>query len=163
MKQPGKFLFISILLCSWTLCIRGQTTVAASGGDASGSGGSISYSVGQVFSNFFSGTNGTVTQGVQQPFEISVVTAVNHTEDLDLEYFVYPNPTSKSIRLTINPFDYKTRRLLLYDMNGLLIMDKEILSEETLISMDDLPVSVYFLKVVDSNNRLIKVFKILKK
>lgn len=50
--------------------LQAQESVNATGGNASGSGGSASYSVGQVVYTTNTGTNGTVAQGVQQPFEI---------------------------------------------------------------------------------------------
>lgn len=52
-----------------------QQASTASGGNASGSGGSASYSVGQTAYTVSNG-NGSVSQGVQQPFEISIVTDI---------------------------------------------------------------------------------------
>jgi hypothetical protein len=40
------------------------------------------------------GTNGTAAQGVQQPYEISVVTAIEKALDILLEMVVYPNPAT---------------------------------------------------------------------
>jgi hypothetical protein len=48
-----------------------QSAIVVAGGDATGTGGKVSYSVGQIAFTYASGTNGSVTQGVQQPFEIS--------------------------------------------------------------------------------------------
>lgn len=45
-----------------------QQANVSSGGNATGSGGSVSYSVGQVFFSGNSGTGGSVSQGVQQSF-----------------------------------------------------------------------------------------------
>jgi hypothetical protein len=47
-------------------------------------------------------------------------------------------------------------------MNGLLLQDKKIKSEETEILIQDLSSSLYFLKVIDSNQE-VKVFKIVKR
>jgi hypothetical protein len=49
-----------------------QNTIPAAGGNAKGSGGSASFTVGQIFYTKLSGTNGTVIQGIQQPYEISM-------------------------------------------------------------------------------------------
>ena len=52
-----------------THLIYSQETIPTSGGEATGSGGSSSYSVGQmVYTTNTSG--GTVTQGVQQSIEL---------------------------------------------------------------------------------------------
>lgn len=50
--------------------LQAQQTVPATGGVATGSGGTVSYTVGQVADTTQTGSGGTVTQGVQQPFEI---------------------------------------------------------------------------------------------
>jgi uncharacterized protein (TIGR02145 family) len=49
-----------------------QNTIPAAGGNAKGSGGSASFTVGQIFYTKLSGTNGSVVQGIQQPHEISM-------------------------------------------------------------------------------------------
>jgi hypothetical protein len=142
--------------------ILAQNAVSASGGNASGSEGSVSYTAGQIFYNTIVGSNGTVVQGVQQPYEISVVTALEETEGITLEYLVYPNPTSGLIKLIIKPFDNENWRFRLYDLNGILIQDKNIENEETEISLENLSASICFLKII-SNNHEVKVFKIVKR
>jgi len=147
------------------MCIlisKGQETIGVSGFNAAGSNGSASYSVGQFVYSTLSGITGTVAQGVQQPYEISVVTAIRNTEDISLEMNVYPNPTSGAFKLTIRSSDHKNLRFRIYDVNGLLLQDKKIESEETEIYLNDFTASVYFLKVI-RNNRELKVFKVIKK
>ncbi len=63
--------------------------------EASGSDGTASYTVGQVVYTTETGTNGySIAQGVQQPFEISVVTGIKEAKDISLSVSAYPNPTS---------------------------------------------------------------------
>jgi hypothetical protein len=57
---------VACLLCAPHL-IYSQETLSASGGDATGSGGTVSYTVGQVFYTSLTGSTGTVSEGVQQP------------------------------------------------------------------------------------------------
>jgi hypothetical protein len=155
---------VLLVLCQvgYVLTIQAQNTVPATGGNATGAGGTVSYSVGQVTFNTYSGTNGTVAQGVQQPYEISVVTAVENTEGITLEYKVYPNPTRGLINLTIKPLDNENFRFKLYDLNGILLKDRKIESEETEISLESFSYAIYFLKVM-KNNQEIKIFKIIKR
>jgi hypothetical protein len=42
-----------------------QNSTLSSGGQATGTGGSVSYSVGQIAYSSLSGTNGSLIQGVQ--------------------------------------------------------------------------------------------------
>jgi hypothetical protein len=142
--------------------LQGQQTIPATGGTATGSGGTVSYTIGQVTYQMFSGADASVAQGVQQPYEISVITSVGNTEGILLEYKVYPNPAHGLIKLTIKPFDDGNYKYWLYDINGILLQDKKILSEETEISLESLTPAVYFLKVL-KDNKEVKVFKVVKK
>ena len=64
-----KIFFLIIFAFTITLIQAQQTTVAA-GGDASGIGGTFSYSIGQVVYTYIYGSDVLVAQGVQQPYEI---------------------------------------------------------------------------------------------
>ena len=83
--------------------LQAQESVNATGGDALGSGGSASYSVGQVVYTTNTGTNGSVAQGVQQAFEISVVTSIEEAQGITL--LAYPNPTTDYLTLFIGEFE----------------------------------------------------------
>ncbi len=74
---------------------------------------------------------------------------------------VYPNPTSGAFKLIVGTLENRNLRFRLFDMNGLLLQDQEIVSEETEIFLQDLSSSMYFLKIMN-NNQEIKVFKIVK-
>jgi hypothetical protein len=162
MKQQRKILCVFFLSGFCIAFVQGQQTIPATGGSIGGTGGSVTYSVGQILYSTFSGANGSVVQGVQQPFEISVVTAVAKTEYIKLECLVYPNPTMGAVKLVIESDDYENLKFLLFDMNGMLLQDKKVETRETEISMENLASSVYFLKVI-KNNIEVKVFKIVKR
>jgi hypothetical protein len=162
MKQQRKILSILFLFGLSTAIMQGQQTIPATGGNASGSGGSVSYTVGQILYSTISGTNGSVVQGVQQPHEISVVTAIGNTEDISLKCIVYPNPTGAITKLIFESADFKNLRFRLFDLNGVLLQDNKVESSETEISLENLSSSVYFLKII-KNNLEVKVFKIVKR
>ena len=63
-----KLLIATLLLGAFQT--QAQEAVATAGGDASGTNGNVSYTVGQVVYTTNTGTTGSVAQGVQQPFEI---------------------------------------------------------------------------------------------
>jgi hypothetical protein len=162
MKHAKRFLLFVVLSIFYLAAPRAQTTIPATGGNAAGSGGSISFTIGQLVFNTFSGSIGSIAQGVQQPYEISIVTAIENTEVIMLEYKVYPNPTRGLISLIIKPFDHENLKYRLYDLNGILLQDKKIESEETEISMENLSSAIYFLKIL-KDNKEIKIFKIIKR
>ena len=144
--------------------LQAQEAVLAAGGDASGSGGSISYSVGQLVYNTNTGTNGySVTEGLQQPYEISFAIGEENT-GLNLECQAYPNPVKDHLTLKINAsalLSIQSMEYRLYDMNGNLLEKKKLTGKETAISMEKLLPASYFLQITD-NQKEIKIFKIIK-
>jgi len=141
--------------------LQAQESVNATGGDALGSGGSASYSVGQVVYTTNTGTNGSVAQGVQQPYEISVVTAIEQAKCINLSVSVYPNPTTDYLTLSIGEFDISNLSYQLYDISGKLLQNEKNIGNQTSISMSNLVPATYFVKVIQGNKE-VKVFKITK-
>ncbi|MDY0104381.1 MAG: T9SS type A sorting domain-containing protein [Lentimicrobium sp.] len=142
--------------------LHAQESVNAIGGNASGSGGSASYSIGQVVYITRTGPNGSVVQGVQQPYEISIVTAIEETENVTLSVSAYPNPTADYLTLSIDKFDISNLSYQVYDLNGKLLQNKKIIGNQERIDMGHLVRANYFVKVIQ-NSRAIKTFKIIKK
>lgn len=121
----------------------------------------MSYTVGQVAYTTNAGTNGTVAQGVQQPYEISVITALEEARDFNLTCSAYPNPASDFPTLKIENYDKENLSYKLFDANGKPLESKKVTGNETQISMGIYLPSVYFLKIFD-NQKEIKTFKIIK-
>jgi len=144
--------------------LYGQAIIPASGGFASSSGGTVSYTIGQVFYTSQSGTNGSVTEGIQQPYEISVVNGTEEAREINLILSVYPNPTTcflilKVDALTVHSFQSLSYQLL--DLNGNLLENKKIKGIETSIVVSNLVPKTYLLKVIDGDKE-VKTFKISK-
>ena len=161
MKQERKILTILFLCCFWTIAVQAQKTIPATGGNASGSGGSVSYTVGQITFSKLSGTNGSVVQGVQQPFEISVVTGIDDAKGIDLILSAYPNPATDFVTLKIGNYNNIDLSYQLFDISGNLLENKKIEGNEITIPFANRSSSVYFLKVTDKNKE-VKIFKIIK-
>lgn len=143
--------------------LNAQKTVLASGGEASGNGGTTSYSIGQVAYVAYTGTSGSVVQGVQQVYEISITTGIDGPA-IDLKISANPNPVTNFLTLTIsNDLEPSTLDYLLYDVQGKLIRRSRLTGKITTITMENLQTALYFLKVTDSNNKEIKGFKIIKR
>lgn len=160
----NKFNVVSVVFCliGFGSTIQAQNAIPTSGGVASGSGGTVSYSVGQiVYTTNTSVSSGSVAQGVQQPFEISVITAIKQAEYITLGCSVYPNPTSDFLTLKIENYDNKSLSYQLIDVNGKLLESKKVTDIETTVSMANLLPYIYFLKVID-NHKEIRTFKIIK-
>jgi len=144
--------------------LQAQNAVPATGGNASGSGGTVSYSVGQVVYTTNTGTNGSEAQGVQQPFEISIVTELKEAKGIDLVVSAYPNPATAYVKLKVDASASPGLRSIsyqLFDINGKLLENKKIEGPETRIAMSNLVPATYILKVF-KNNKEVKIFQIVK-
>ena len=151
---------LSVLFLVLGLTAQAQQATTATGGDASGSGGTVAYSVGQIFYTTNTGTTGSEAQGVQQPYEISIVLGIdNHS--INLELSAYPNPTTNNLTLNLGKTELSTLNFQLYDVSGILIESRKIISSTETIGMANLPSTTYFLKVSNNNNE-VKTFKIIK-
>src|SRR5574344_3083349 len=115
--------------------LQAQTSVNATGTNASGSGGTVSYSVGQVVYTTNTGASGSVAQGVQQPFEISIVTGIEEAKGINLSVTAYPNPTTDYLKLEVKDFELSTLNFQLYDMQGKLLQNEKLTGTETQINM----------------------------
>jgi hypothetical protein len=156
-------LFIAFCLfgCG-TVAIQAQNSIPATGGNADGTGGTVSYTIGQLVYTPITGETGMVSQGVQQPFDITVITAIEEASEISLEISVYPNPAVGYVNLKIGKYDTYNLRYMLFDMNGMLFQERKVEGDETLIQLGNLLPGIYFLRVTD-NKKEIKTFKIIKK
>jgi hypothetical protein len=161
MKHKKVKLGVILLLFLGLTELQAQEAIPASGGNASGSGGTVSYSVGQLVYTTNTGTSGYVAQGVQQPYKISVVTEIEKAKGITLECSVYPNPATDYVKLKVENYETENLAYWLYDINGKLLENKKIDSSETSINMEAFISAIYFLKVID-NNKEVKTFKIIK-
>jgi hypothetical protein len=150
----------TIVALIFSVGVQAQESVPATGGDATGAGGSSSFTVGQVVYTTHTGSNGSVAQGVQQPYEISTTIGIEVTE-INLELVAYPNPTNNALTLNIGNYNNEKLTYQVYDMQGKVIENGAVKSNFTHISLEEQPVATYFINVT-KNNRIIKTFKIVK-
>jgi len=161
MKKQKSF-FLILFLCGFCLTLtHAQANLSTIGGEVSGSGGSVSYSIGQVVYTTITGTNGSVAQGVQQPYEISVLTGLEEAIGINLSLLAYPNPTTDYLTLEVKEFELSNLHFQLYDMNGKLLQSEIISANQTNIVVSNLAPASYFLKVIQGNKE-VKTFKIIK-
>lgn len=147
--------------------VQAQESFNAAGGNASGGGGSVSYSVGQVTYLTHGGTNGTIAEGVQRAYEIAAVTGIEEPRDLNLSFSIFPNPTTHDLKLNIiESFnanqDLSLMSYMILDMNGRVMKKGELTGYQTRIITSNLIPATYFVKVIHEN-KVIKSFKIIKK
>ena len=135
--------------------VYAQESLNASGGNVAGTNGSVSYSLGQVFGN----ADVSISQGVQQPYEIFSVGIKEAA--LSKAISVFPNPMADKLTLQIEDFNEENLNYNLYDLQGKLIESKALTGSNTQINAAELPNATYFLNVMQ-NNKLVQSFKIIK-
>lgn len=139
----------------------GQRENVASGGNAVGSNGSVSYSVGQIAYESTSNASGYVYQGVQQPFEIVEVLTIRDIRPT-FTATLFPNPAANSVILSLDltmsgtSLDYEVT-----DINGKVLRNGTISTNETIIDVENFAQACYFVNIIEGDKR-IKSFKLLK-
>lgn len=155
----------TILILSCALIVsftaQSQESIAATGGESVGSGGTSSYTLGQVFYTATTGSNGTISQGIQKSIELFALSNPALTS-VNLEAVIYPNPTSDQVMLTITDIALTDLGYVLLDIQGKVVSNAKINTIDTRVSLQGLSVGTYVLKVNQKNSEL-KTFKIIKK
>jgi len=156
-KLKQLFIFSFLLLTS---VLSAQKTFSSSGFNSNGNSGIITYSVGQVAIDFNTGNNGSLVQGVQQPYEI-FSTLGNDILNINLNLIAYPNPTTDQLVLGIENFKGKKFYYQLFNMEGKSLLYDKCVDNKTHINLNEFPSNTYLLSIVE-NNTVIKTFRIIK-
>lgn len=151
-------IFAFVVLTQFTFA---QQTITTTGGNASSTGGSSSFTIGQTVYSTNTGVTASEAQGVQQPYEISIVIGLEIAKSIDVSFIVYPNPSNKYVVLNIGDYESDKLHAQLFDATGKLIYKTDIKQQKTTIAMGKLSNGIYLLRVVDANKE-IKTFRIVK-
>ena len=162
MKLKYFMFYIALLVAVALTKLEAQEVIPASAGNASGSVGSVNYAIGQVFYTSVKGSNGSVNQGVQQPYEITVISGIIENSNNRLSISVFPNPSTDILTLKIENIDLKDLSYQLFDSKGTLLLSDKIIGNQSNINLFSLTSGIYLLKVFD-RRYTIKVFQIIKK
>ena len=155
-----------------------MASVNSAGHEATGTSGSVTYSIGQVFYTYLGETVYNVAQGIQHgnttqqtPEETNLPEDVDTTGDevttedtpkIDIK--IYPNPTTDFITITSKGLENQNliNSYQLFNYQGQLIMENSMSQVNTKINLNNLSTSMYILRVY-IDQKLFKTFKILKK
>lgn len=138
-------------------------TIITSGNNATGASGTVTYSIGQVFYTYM-GVDAVynVAQGIQQQTKGEQLYVPDIEEPAKVEMYVYPNPTSDFVNISLNGVELEGQRSYrLYDIQARLLKQNTISETETQVSLNNLSPSIYILAVY-IDNKILKSFKIIK-
>jgi hypothetical protein len=137
-----------------------QSAITSSGSDSKGTGGFVSWSVGQVAYTNSTGKGGvnSIAAGVQQAYTISVIKLRSAAS---FSYSVYPNPTADNLILEASNFKTGKITYQLLDLKGNILRSDFISGNRTEISTGTLPSSTYILQIIQENKQ-VQSFKVIK-
>ena len=157
-----KKIYITLFFCALAFTAFCQTGVVTAGGTASGSGGSATYTVGQIADQRMEAGGKYIIEGVQQPYEIQTV-GINNYPGIQLEAVLYPNPTAHFVQLKISNFEIPPHGLKaqLFDKSGKLLQVFDVQELLTQMDLSEYPSATYQLRIMD-DKQLLKTFQIVK-
>ncbi|MGY5350996.1 T9SS type A sorting domain-containing protein [Wenyingzhuangia sp. IMCC45533] len=161
MKQKNTVLLWSHLLMLLAVQTHAQSSVNTSGGIATGTAGSMSYSVGQLMYNTHIGASGVVTEGVQQSETTNSPTLSIVPLEKIAKIAAYPNPAISYLKLDVQELELSNLKYRIADLQGKTVSIVDIKEAKTDIPMQRLTPSTYFVSI-QKNNKTIKTFKIIK-
>lgn len=147
---------LPLILALFPVGLIAQQNTVSSGGDATGSGGSVSFSIGQVDYNHASSSSGEVNQGVQQPYELFLVSL---EEALAEAISVFPNPFTNQLILRVSEANGYHYRLL--DASGRLVLEGNCQGTETAVDVSQLQSGNYQFTLFNASQQVL-VYKLIK-
>lgn len=136
-----------------------QSSPVAAGGDVSGAGGSMSYSIGLIDYRQLDETDGTIYEGVQQPYELFSVGLEEWDSNVSIS--AYPNPMTSQLTIAFPDEVLANMRFTMTDESGRLIQNGLLDSKETVIDVLGLARANYFLTVY-KKDQSVRVYKLVK-
>lgn len=159
-----KILLLATLCAFAILTAQAQSAIVPTGGTASGNGGTVTYTVGQIATQTNSDGTTSISEGVQQPYEISVV-GVDNYPNITLNAVLYPNPTQGNLQLVMNNGQFAMNngkwQIKMFDTNGKYLLSKKIDSETTEFDISSYAPGTYYVNVY-RETEMMKTFKVVK-
>ena len=149
---------LCILLLGLGLSAHAQQATTTTGGDFTGSGGSVAFSVGLVVYAVDTSKIVQLSVGVQQPYEIYTVGIEEPKNSVTLT--IYPNPTTDYLTLQIKDFNSQELSYEMMDAQGKSLSTSLITNAQTKIDLCNLPMGVYLINIIQNNS--VQSYKIIK-
>lgn len=151
------YILLVVFGCYFQWAQAQQNTMAA-GESFSSATGSVSFSVGQIDYVSYQGSV-QISEGVQQPI-IATVEENSLAEQLGIQFNVFPNPTNHLVTIQLSEF-VENLNYKLFDARGKNILLGNMLTESTLISLENLSAGMYIIQIYQ-NQQPIQSIQIIK-
>lgn len=156
-----KIFLFGLVLAFCCINLSAQEAVTVAGGDAAGTNGSMSYSIGQVLYTTDTGNGGFVVYGVQQPREISILSHIEGVIRLKHQVNIFPIPANDIINMKIEAVDYSKISYQLIDLNGKMLYNDTVDSNLAQINAQKLAKGLYFIRI-NFGDKYMETYRIIK-
>ena len=147
-----KLFFLCLLITNIVASkLVAQSSINCGGGNGSGSNGSIAFSVGQIDYISASSANASFSLGVQQAYKLNA----NKISVIDYSMYMYPNPVSDYLNIKY-PFIQDTK-FVIFSTTGNIMLSGDIQKSEGIINLKAIAPGIYYIKIDNKINKLIKI------
>lgn len=150
-------LLLAGALCAASAGLFAQSATVAAGGVATGPGGTAACSIGQVADITLIGSGGTISQGVQQPYDDVSTTVAD--PDPDGPISAYPSITADQVVVQVRAERFHDLRIDLTDARGRILLQRRIIDQRTELSLARFAAGSYHL-VVRADGELLQTITI---
>lgn len=149
-------LVLLLLLFAANSALAQQISVAA-GGDAASAAGSVAFTVGQVVYETRFGTVAASNEGVQQPYDVAIVTDVDAIEEAQADAF--PNPVSNFFRIVLDTSVPQPISFRVVGSSGQIIYAGQTQGPETVVNTQHWASGRYLLQLATNIPKTINLIK----
>lgn len=155
-----KILVLSIALFLVCLRVFSQSVISSCGTTATGSGYSLSWTIGEPVVSTLTGPSNILTQGFHQ--SKLTVTAVDEIKIPGLKLSVYPNPVTDKLNIHTEEIRDLSLIFMLFSNDGKMLQNGILDNSIKELDMQKMPHGNYLLKIAQKRGTAIQIFKIVK-
>lgn len=131
--------------------IKSSELVSSAGGNFYQIYAKMDWTIGETVIETFKANNNYLSQGFIQGASSSL-NAVKESQFKGLSVEIYPNPFHNQIQVNFNElFQNKEARIVIYDILGKEVLNKDNLKEENRVYLDSFSAGVYIVKIYVNN------------
>ncbi len=150
---------ITLLLITLSLLGYSQTVdmylISSAGADFKTDNEQLTFTVGEIITETFSTENLYLTQGFLQP--VTSVVSIKQKENSNMRLSIYPNPTTRYFYVDIDTKGgvsaLKPYGLTIIDVNGKVILKREITQKKVRVNTSGFYQGVYLIKIIDNRGK----------
>jgi len=130
------------------------------GGVISGSGGTVSQSLGQLVYTSEESSSGSMAQGIQRPYRLASVEIKPSAPALN--FSILPNPTDGDLLLRLSDKPEESPVYKVTDLQGKELLEGNVSYPDTEISLAGFASGTYLIQIQNTKNKPLQTLQIIK-